>query len=87
MRKTFLFRAVTRVVAVFSLITVSSCIDKKYTLSEENLDLNVHVFQKGVCLPLGSTDTISLGGLMQNLDLSEDMKNFFNLLVLSGLAS
>lgn len=77
MRKTFLFRAVTRVVAVFSLITVSSCIDKKYTLSEENLDLNVHVFQKGVCLPLGSTDTISLGGLMQNLDLSEDMKNFF----------
>ena len=77
MRKTFLLKVTTLVVTAFSLIAVSSCVDKKYTLSMDTLDLKVQLFQEGVCLPLGATDTMSLARLIQKLELPEEFKEFF----------
>ena len=59
---------VTSVIAAVALIYVTSCVNSKYELSEENLDLKVTVFQEGVSLPLGSTDKITLESLYAQLD-------------------
>ena len=75
MRKTILFRAMTYVVAILLLSVAQSCINKKYTLTD--IDKNICVFQEGICLPIGSTDTMSLIKLMSKFDLSEDVEEFF----------
>ena len=54
MGKSFFNRAMTYVVAFFTLVAVSSCVNSDYELSEENMDMNVTLFQEGVSLPLGS---------------------------------
>ena len=59
--------ATTCVVAVFSLLALSSCINERYEISEENLDLNATVFQEGVSIPLGSTTEITLESLVSML--------------------
>lgn len=68
MRKSFFNGAVTCVVAFVTLTTFSSCVDEKYELSEDNIDLTVTVFQEGISIPLGSTDKITLESLYSQLD-------------------
>ena len=64
MIKTFLSRATVGVVACFSLF-MTSCIQEEYKISEETLDLEVTVFQEGVALPIGSTDKITIGKVLE----------------------
>lgn len=60
--------ATTCVVAVFSLLSLASCINERYEISEENLDLNATIFQEGVSIPLGSTAPIKFADLVSKLD-------------------
>ena len=60
-----------------SIIVVSSCVNEKYEISKDSLDLNVTVFQEGLALPLGSTGKLRLGSLVDQLGFSEDLKQFF----------
>lgn len=64
MIKTFLSRATVGIVACFSLF-MTSCIQEEYKISEETLNLEVTVFQEGVALPIGSTDAISIGKVLE----------------------
>ena len=61
-------KAMTFVVALFTLITTVSCINEEYELSEDRIDLNVTVFQEGIALPLGTTDKFTLAQLMDEMD-------------------
>ena len=75
MRQSYSFKKVACLAALLSLFAVSSCVDKKYALSDENVDLNVTLFQEGVCLPLGSAQ-FSLGGIMESAGLTESLDKF-----------
>ena len=75
MIKTFLSRVAISVVACLSFFA-TSCVQEEYKISEETLDLEVTVFQEGISLPLGSTDKIKVGQLVDMLD--PEVKDFFN---------
>lgn len=64
MIKTFLSRAAVSIVACLSLFMVS-CVQEEYKISEETLNLEVTVFQEGVSLPLGSTDSIKISKVIE----------------------
>ena len=49
-------------------LVLSSCVNEKFTISEEKLDTEVQVFQEGLSIPLGSTDRIKLKDLLSKLD-------------------
>ena len=68
MEKYSLSRAIACWVTILTLGSLQSCINEKYEVSEDNLDLNVTVFQEGVSLPLGSTAPITLESLYEMLD-------------------
>lgn len=65
------------VTACVFFITTPSCVNNKYELSEENLDMNVTVFQEGISLPLGSTADITLKELLAKMELGEDFDKYF----------
>lgn len=60
-------------VAAFSLAVLSilSCIREEYTVSEDNLNLEVTVFQDGVQIPLGYTDSLKVKDLLETLGEGE----------------
>ena len=67
--KSALFNRVTRIfVALPFVFSALSCIQEEYEISEENLNLEVTVFQEGVSLPLGSTEAIKVSQLLDELD-------------------
>lgn len=68
MGKSLFNGAITCVVAFLTLVTVSSCVDEKFELAKDKLDLNVTVFQEGISIPLGSTEKIVLESLYEQLD-------------------
>ena len=76
MRKTFFTKAMFFVVASVGLMHVSSCVNEKYEISKDNLDLTVKGFQEGVSLPLGSSEKLRLDSLIKNLGLEEDFKKY-----------
>lgn len=78
MKKTFVVRAMMCIVASFSLIMASSCVNDKYELSEENLDLNVNVFKDGLVLPLGNTEAITLKQIIETLGLQDELKQYLH---------
>lgn len=47
---------------------LTACVNEEYRLSEERLNLEMTVFQEGVALPLGSTDSLKLKDLVGMLD-------------------
>ena len=56
-----LFKKMAVYAALAALLPVAgSCVNKKYEMSEDRLDLNVTVFQDGLTLPLGSTVKVRL---------------------------
>lgn len=63
------------VTCLFLLMT--SCVQEEYRISEETLDLEVTVFQEGISLPLGSTEAITVGQLVDQLD--QEVKDMFAL--------
>lgn len=67
--KSDLFNRVTMLFAtVLVVFSPLSCIQEKYEISDENLNLEVTVFQEGVSLPLGSTEAIKVSQLLDDLD-------------------
>ena len=56
-----------RMATAFCLLINSlvSCVRGEYEISEENLNLEVELFQEGVILPLGSTEAITLGEIIE----------------------
>lgn len=56
---------------------LTSCVKEEYEISEENLNLEVTVFQEGISLPLGSTEAITIGQLVDQLD--QEVKDMFAL--------
>lgn len=64
MIKTNFSRAALCVVACLSLF-MTSCIQEEYKISEETLNTEVTVFQEGVALPIGSTDKITIGKVLE----------------------
>lgn len=56
---------------------LTSCVKEEYEISEENLNLEVTVFQEGVALPLGSTSPITVSQLIEQL--GPEMKEMFPL--------
>lgn len=76
MIKTFLSRAAMFVVATLFLF-MTSCVQEEYKISEETLNLEVTVFQEGISLPLGSTEAITIGQLVDQL--GEEVKDMFAL--------
>lgn len=75
MIKTFLSRAAIIIVASLSLFAVS-CIQEEYKISEETLNLEMTVFQEGVSLPLGSTDSIKISQVLE-LYADDELKKMF----------
>lgn len=67
--KSMLMNRVTAlfVASFFALVSIS-CVQEEYEISEENLNLEVTVFQEGVTLPLGSTSAIKVSELLGKLD-------------------
>lgn len=62
MKSTGFSRVATCCIAILSVL---SCIREEYTVSEENLNLEVTVFQDGVHIPLGSTDSLKVKDLLE----------------------
>lgn len=77
MGKSFFSRVTACAVACVFFIAAPSCVNNKYELSEENLDMNVTVFQEGISLPLGSTADITLKELLAKMELGEDFDKYF----------
>ncbi len=67
--KSSLFNRVTMLFVTVSIVfTALSCVQEEYEISEDNLNLEVTVFQEGVSIPLGSTEAIKLSQLLDELD-------------------
>lgn len=77
MGKSFFSRVTACAVACIFFVAAPSCVNNKYELSEENLDMNVTVFQEGISLPLGSTADITLKELLAKMELGEDFDKYF----------
>lgn len=76
MEKISFRRVMAFAVASAFVIVAPSCVNNKYELSEENLDLNVTVFQEGVSLPLGSSESVQLKKILEMADLSKEMQDY-----------
>ena len=74
-----LFKKMAVYAALAALLPVAgSCVNKKYEMSEDRLDLNVTVFQDGLTLPLGSTAKVRLDSLLNKAGLPEEMKKLLS---------
>ena len=51
--------------ACISVFSALSCVQEEYEVSEENINMEVTVFQDGVTLPLGNTKAITLGEILE----------------------
>lgn len=52
------------IAATAAVFSIFSCVNEEYEISEDRLDLNVNLFQEGLAVPLGSTDKIVVGDLI-----------------------
>ena len=66
MKKTWRIGVAACVVAS-SLLTLFSCVNEEYQLSEDRINLEVTVFQDGLSVPLGSTAKIMLKDIKDSL--------------------
>lgn len=74
-----LFKKMAVYATLAALLPVAgSCVNKKYEISEDRLDLNVTVFQDGLTLPLGSTAKVRLDSLLNKAGLPEEMKKLLS---------
>jgi hypothetical protein len=67
-----LFHRVTALIVAFvSVSAVMSCVQQEYEISEENLNLEVTLFQDGAQVPLGTTGEMNMKNLMEAFGHSE----------------
>lgn len=70
--KPTLFNRVTIVfVALSYFIFALSCVEQEYEISEENLNMEVTVFQEGVQIPIGSTAELKVKDLLEKFGEDE----------------
>ncbi len=62
------FRVAALLSLLFVILLASSCVNEKYDMSGDRLNLEVTPFREGVRLPLGSTDSIKLSRLLKDVD-------------------
>ena len=65
MNLTLFNRAVICLLAGFLVSSAVSCVQEEYEISEDNINMEVTVFQEGVMLPLGNTKAITLGEIIE----------------------
>ena len=70
------FKLIPRVMTALAVICLASCVNKEYEISEENLDLEMTLFQEGLTVPIGSTDAIRFEQVLSMLD--ESVMDYFN---------
>lgn len=78
MNKTFVKGLFACTLAIASFTCICSCVNEQYEISEDRLDLNVTLFQEGICLPLGSTERIRLDSIVNRLGLEEDFQKYLS---------
>ena len=64
---TLLKRKAAVFAACISVFSALSCVQEEYEVSEENINMEVTVFQDGVTLPLGNTKAITLGEILGSM--------------------
>lgn len=70
------FKLIPRVMTALTVVVcLASCVKKEYEISEENLDLEVTLFQEGLTVPIGSTDTIRFEQVLSMF--SDTIPDFF----------
>lgn len=79
MQKTFIQKAAICAAAFASLVGLGSCVNEKYEISEERLDLNMTLFQDGLCLPLGSTAKIRLDSVINKMGVGDEIDKFLDI--------
>lgn len=67
--------AALTIAAISFLAMLSSCVRPEYELSEDNLNLDMTLFQDGIAFPLGSTVSFTLGELYDKL--GPEFKDYF----------
>ena len=70
MKMNSLHRVAASIVALVSVFAAISCVQQEYEISEDNLNLEVTVFQEGTEIPLGSTGELNMEDLMESFGQS-----------------
>ena len=78
MKQTMIRKVAVLFTLFTSLTVVNSCVNDKYELSEERLDMTASIFQEGLSLPLGSTGKMRMDSLINKMGLPEDFKKFLS---------
>ena len=76
MKKTFIHRVAAGAALFVSLMSLGSCVNEQYEISQDRMDLNMTVFQEGLCLPLGSTEKIRLDTILNSLGLEGELGKY-----------
>lgn len=76
MQKIFVQKAALCAAVLLSLAGLSSCVNEQYEISEDKLDLNMTVFQEGLCLPIGTTEKLSLGNILKLVDPEGELNKY-----------
>lgn len=67
-----LFHRVTAsIVTLISVFATMSCVQQEYEISEENLNLEVTIFEEGAQIPLGSTGEMNMKDMLETFGQSE----------------
>ena len=83
MKKTVFSWLTSIFVAIVSVLSVLSCVREEYTVSEDNLNLEMTVFQEGVQIPLGNTDSLKVKDLLEAFG-TEDSEEYLQYLKTYG---
>lgn len=66
MKSNLFLRVTASIVTLVFVFCALSCVQEEYEISEENLNLEVTVFQEGVQIPLGNTEQLKIKDLLEN---------------------
>ena len=71
-----LFHRVTAsLVTLISVFATMSCVQQEYEISEENLNLEVTIFEEGAQIPLGSTGEMNMKDMLETFGQSESAEH------------
>lgn len=71
-----LFHRVTAsIVTLISVFVTMSCVQQEYEISEENLNLEVTIFEEGAQIPLGSTGEMNMKDMLETFGQSESAEH------------
>ena len=71
-----LFHRVTAsIVTLISVFATMSCVQQEYEISEENLNLEVTIFEEGAQIPLGSTGEMNMKDMLETFGQSESAEH------------